>query len=81
METESDWQSHYVKLSDNNCSEKKSTFSRITIQCNSNDMQGWRIVTYFGCCLADFGPRLPTNQLNNNQNMSVSVSSADKQCT
>ena len=29
--------------------------------------------TYFGCCSADFGPRLPTNQLNNNQNMSQSV--------
>ena len=32
----------------------------------------------FGCCSADFGPRLPTNQLYNNQNMSQSVSSGDE---
>ena len=37
--------------------------------------QGWRFGTYFSCCSADFGPRLPTNQLNNNQNMFQSVSS------
>ena len=30
---------------------------------------------YFGCCSADFGPRLPMNQLNHNQNMSQSVRS------
>ena len=34
-------------------------------------------VTYFCCCSADFGPHLPTNQLNNNQNMSLSVSPGD----
>ena len=34
METESDWQSHYVKLSDNNCSEKK-----INIFKDNNPMQ------------------------------------------
>ena len=32
--------------------------------------------TYFGSCSADFGPRLPTNQLNNNPNLPLSVSSA-----